>query len=257
MTFVIIFMPRKPKNQLTIEDDDDSKSVSSLSDHEESVNESTDSDSDSDTGSVSDHETASADKKSTSKTESKTESNKSKSKSKTTNKDFDLVEEFEKFNDKIKLLNETQETYKELSDNVKNMSKEYKDKLTDLKKSYRELQININKEFKTLNKGKRKTNPNKKKGGITKPSHVPLAITKFLGLEPDIEIARSAITSKCYDEFKKRNMNMGNRKYKFDKESAKAFSMKKNDEFTIQEFQTMLAAVYNSDPRTKSKKASL
>lgn len=161
--------------------------------------------------------------------------------------DFSLEKILENFDEKLKAFSQIENKFTTLQNEVKEFSKEYKNALRILKKEYHVVQITLDKEFKLISKQKKKTATNRKKGGITQDKPVPVKLCKYLGLDEDTKLPRSQVTKKCYDEFKKRGMSMGDRIYKFDKETSKIFGKKKDEEFHIQAFQTILKGIYDEE----------
>lgn len=260
-------MPRKAKEQVKEIEDSDNESVSSIdntdhsdhSDHSDnSDNESVASDSSED---IEVSETKPVSKKAVSKSKKETvKKSTAKSTAKTTKStkseskedEFDLVKVFEEFDERVKEFTKIEESFVSLQATVKDETKKFKESYKSLKKGYNELQAKIAKEHKKLSKGKPRAIGNKKKGGFTKATPVPMKICKYLGLEVDTELPRSEVTSKCFAEFKKRELGLGNREYKFDKETAKVFGKKKGDKFHLHAFQGLLAELYN-ESKTSTK----
>lgn len=252
-------MPRKAKQSVKeIEDSEhsDNESVSSVessdhSDSDHSDNESVASDSSEDievseTKPVS-KKAASKSKKATTKKSTAKKSTAKSTKSEPSSKEdeFDLVKVFENFDERVKEFTKIEESFVSLQAILKDETKKFKESYKSLKKGYNELQAKIAKEHKKLSKGKPRATGNRKKGGFTKAKPVPMKICKYLGLEVDTELPRSEVTSKCFAEFKKRELGLGNREYEFDKDTAKTFGKKKGEKFHLHAFQGLLAELYN------------
>ena len=156
-----------------------------------------------------------------------------------------MVKAFEQFDERVKEFTKIEESFVSLQATLKDETKKFKESYKSLKKGYNELQAKIAKEHKKLSKGKPRATGNRKKGGFTKATPVPMKICKYLGLEVDTELPRSEVTSKCFAEFKKRELGLGNREYKFDKDTAKVFGKKKGEKFHLHGFQGLLAELYN------------
>jgi hypothetical protein len=136
--------------------------------------------------------------------------------------------------------------FKKLAEDITTLIiKAFKTLGRETKKELNTTQVQVSKSIKKLQKQQRKKSTNRKKGGFTQAKPVPVKLCKFLGIPVDSELPRSEVTSKCYTEFKSRKMNIGDRKYKFDKDSAKVFGAEKGEEFHIHSFQGILAKLYN------------
>jgi len=255
-------MPRKSKNQIVELEDSDADTVSSISDDEKTVvsddgsDDGSDSESDEEQIEIPKKEAKKAgSKKKTSKKEGskktakKDASKKSSSKKEEEDEEFSLEKVLEDFDEKVKSFAEFEEKFISIQNETKEAAKTFKNSLRELKKEYRSFQVTLGKEYKRLNKLKRKTSSNRKKGGFTQAKPVPTKLCKYLGIPVDSELPRSEVTKKCYSEFKERKMNMGGRKYKFDKETAKVFGTKKDEEFHIHSFQGLLAGLYNENKK--------
>ncbi|ADO67408.1 hypothetical protein crov374 [Cafeteria roenbergensis virus] len=196
--------------------------------------------------------TKSTKKTSTSKsTPTKTASSKVTKNEKDDDKDFSLENTLEDFDKKFKIFSQMEQKLTDLQTEVKEVGKEYKNALRIFKKEFHMLQVLLGKEFKLISKQKKKSPTDRKKGGITMPKPVPVKLCEYLGIPTDSVEPRPNIVKKCYDEFKKRNMNMGQRIYKFDKETSKIFGKKKDEEFHIKDFQTILKGVYDKELENK------
>ena len=252
-------MPHKSKNQVIEIEDSDVESVASAESHTD------DSDCESVVSSVSSDEIETKPVKKASKTsktksakgkttktkakkgkaESKTKTKSAKSKDVEDDEPSNVEKAFEMYNEKIKTLAAIEEQITNLLEQVKTLSKEFKSCCRSLKKGNNEVQATVAKDIKKLEKQKRKTSGDRKQGGFTKAKPVPIKLCKFLGIPVDSELPRAKVTQKCYQEFKSRDMSIGDRKYEFDKESAKVFGADEGDEFHIHSFQGLLAKVYN------------
>lgn len=159
---------------------------------------------------------------------------------------------FQELHDKFESFSEFTDSLKKLSDDLTTSIKAFKSLEKDVKKMFKQVQLEVGKEHKKLSKGKRKASGDRKKGGcVTKPTPVPEKIIKYLKLDDDAQFTRPEITAKLYQEFKGRELSIGNRKNKMDKDTAKLFGGKSGDEFHIHDFQRMLKKIYDSDPKTK------
>jgi len=261
-------MPRKTKNQVVELEDSDVESVVSDDSHH------TDDGSDNESVVSSDEEVEiEASKKVSKKVKKSTKeaskpkakkATKSKSKAKSSPKEESADEDDEESSmDKVvKAFENVSESFTEMTDIENPIIKKFAEDFMSLfiktlkalsrtpKKSLNVAQAATSKEIKTLEKQKRKKASSRKKGGFTQAKPVPVKLCKFLGIPVDSELPRSEVTKKCYAEFKDRKMNIGDRKYKFDKESAKVFGASKGDEFHIHSFQGILASIYNASSKT-------
>lgn len=249
-------MPRKSKNIVVEEiEDSDVESVASVENNSDNESQTDDSDVESVSSADEEVETKKASKKKTpAKKKPATKKKPAKKKAKKEEEDedddedtFSLTEAFKEFNIKIKALSVIEKSFSKLQDEAKEKGKEFKAIHKEIKKDYNVLQAKISKEWKKLEKQKRKKSGNRKKGGITAVKPVPIKLCKYLGLSVDSELPRSEVTKKCFAEFKKRDMSVGDRKYVYDKETAKVFGADKGDEFHLHSFQGILANVYKEN----------
>lgn len=242
-------MPRKSKNTVVELEDSDVESIVS-----QNSNTDSESNSDSDTDSVSSEEevivkkaTKTSQKKTKKETKSKIEKDTDESENEENNSIDNMVKVFEKVNKSFSDMTDTENPIitKFVEDFMKLFIKTLKALNRSPKKEINVAQVQTVKTIKSLEKQKKKKTTNRKKGGFTQAKPVPIKLCKFLGIPVDSELARSEVTKMCYAEFKKRKMNIGNRKYKFDKDSSKVFGKDKDEEFHIHSFQGILAAIYN------------
>ena len=249
MSTYYYIMPRKTKNTIVELEDSDADTVSSISDDEGSV-VSSDSESDEEIEIPKKQSKKATSKKTASKKKETVKEEKEEKEEKEDKEEgFSLEKILEDFDEKVKSFSQVEEKFSAIQNEAKEAAKEFKNALRELKKEYRSLQVTLSKEYKRLNKLKRKTSSNRKKGGFTQAKPVPTKLCKYLGIPVDSELPRSEVTKKCYSEFKERKMNIGNRKYKFDKETAKVFGSKKDEEFHIHSFQGLLAGLYNENKK--------
>ena len=252
MNFIYI-MPRKMNKQVIELEDSDVESVSSdnesvINEHHTDNSDNSDNDSDTDSEEEEEKQMKAKTKKATTKKATSKKTKVSKVSEVEENEDgmFSLEQQFQIFNEDIKKLEKVEQTFTKLQEETKEKGKEFKTLYKELKKSYNLLQKEISNEWKKLEKQKRKSSGKRKEGGITKPKPVPIDLCKYLGISVDSELPRSQVTGLCYAEFKKRNLGIGNREYKFDKDTAKVFGGKKGEVFKFNGFQTILKNVYEN-----------
>jgi hypothetical protein len=250
----------KEEEAKKIEISDDEKSVMS----EKIVDSDSDSDSDSDqeievsetkkTVSKAKKTVAKADKKASVTSDKKSDDDDKESVKEEVSK---VEASFNELNEKLNSFKEFTESLQKVTEELNNSIKAFKNMEKDMKKMFREVQVNVEKELKKSTKRKSKSASDRKPGGcVTKPNPVPSKIIKYLGLDEDTEMTRPEVTAKLYEEFKKRNLGIGERKNKMDKDTAKLFDAKTGDEFHIHDFQGMLKKLYDADPKTKIEKDS-
>lgn len=233
-------MPKKGTKQskkvqkIEISDDE-------MSDNDSVASEPVDSDSESETE---------IELKSSKKTKSSSKAKKTK-KSDEDEEQSKVESSFQELHDKFESFSEFTNSLKKLSDELTSSIKSFKSLEKDVKKVFKQVQLEVGKEHKKLSKGKRKVSGDRKKGGVTKLTPVPSKIIKYLKLDDDAKFSRPEITAKLYQEFKERELSIGNCKNKMDKDTAKLFGGKSGDEFHIYDFQKMLKKIYDSDPKTK------